>query len=157
MLLDKDNKPTSFPNFFTDRTALVSTLPIFYGGLENKISFKGVEFSFLFQFTRQVGAKYLYYTNFSGYPGNFFRETSNQPSSVLLRWQKPGDIAPIARYNADGTLYAWPELSDAFYTSDASYIRLKNLSLSYELPDSWKRKMKMHNCRLYIQCKTCLR
>jgi len=34
---------------------------------------------------------------------------------------------------------------------DASYIRLKNMSLSWQLPDPWKKKLRLQNARIYVQ------
>ncbi len=41
-------------------------------------------------------------------------------------------------------------ISDAAY-SDASYLRLKNLSLSWELPTGWKKIAHLQRCRIYMQ------
>ena len=38
-----------------------------------------------------------------------------------------------------------------YVISDASFIRLKNLSLSYTLPSSWQKKAHLSNARIYIQ------
>ncbi len=40
--------------------------------------------------------------------------------------------------------------SNAGY-SDASFIRLKNLSFAYELPNRWKNKSKLKTCQVYLQ------
>ncbi len=34
---------------------------------------------------------------------------------------------------------------------NAAFIRLKNVSLSYTLPDTWKQKLHLQNMRLYMQ------
>jgi len=41
--------------------------------------------------------------------------------------------------------------SDGLIT-DGSFIRVKNISLSYQLPGSWKQKAHLQNARLYLQC-----
>jgi hypothetical protein len=74
---------------------------------------------------------------------------------VLNAWQHPGDIAAVQKYSADPSsaavsatynLYA----SDAVY-SDASFIRLKNISLGYNLPAVWLKRIKLQNSRIYCQ------
>ena len=52
--------------------------------------------------------------------------------------------------NAYAALAYYAQYSDFVY-SDASYIRLKNLSLSYTLPDELQKRMHLHNFRVYVQ------
>lgn len=41
-------------------------------------------------------------------------------------------------------------ITSSRYIMDASYIRLRNLSLSYNLPDKICNKMKMENCKISV-------
>jgi TonB-dependent starch-binding outer membrane protein SusC len=105
---------------------------------------------FLFQFVNQ--------NNFnaeitSGMPGTF----QNQPTTVLNNWQNPGDIADVQQYSsgANGqTVDAFNKYiqSDAVIT-DASFIRLKNLSINYTLPQKWSFGS---NCKLFIEAQNLL-
>lgn len=128
--------------------ALVSTLTKYYGGIENTISFKGVQLGFLVQFVHKMGPRDLYWWNGSLYPGSFSSGSSNQPVTVLNRWQKPGDNTSIAPFSTGfyslGVIY-----SDAAYNYDASFIRLKNVSLSWQLPAALLKKAKLQNVHLY--------
>jgi TonB-linked SusC/RagA family outer membrane protein len=149
---DSHGNPTSNPNSLTDKTVVINTAPKFYGGFENSFRYKGFELDILFQFVKQKGLNYFF-----GYrPGEFYGTSniSNQPVSVLNRWQKPGDISPVERFNSNASLVLpWLNASgssDAAF-SDASYIRLKNLSLSWQLPDGLKKKAHLEGCRIYIQ------
>jgi hypothetical protein len=88
-------------------------------------------------------------------PGNFFGlgNAGNQPAWVLDRWQKPGDNAPIQMYSTTTsieTTYYNASASEAQYT-DASYIRLKNASLSWQLPDGIKKSVGLNGIRIFIQ------
>jgi TonB-linked SusC/RagA family outer membrane protein len=151
---DVHGNPTTNPDYTTDRTKLLSTLPRFYGGIINSIGYRGFQLEFLLQFVRQLGTKDLYYYNGgSQIPGMFFRGLSNQPVTVLDRWQKPGDIKPIARYNTDGTIIPWPQppASDAGFSYNASYIRMKNIAFSWEIPSSWTKKAHFQNGKIYLQ------
>lgn len=152
-VVDSQGKPTSSPNNLTDRNNIVSTLPSFYGGVQNSIRYKGLELDFLFQFVKQIGPNILF-NNGVLPPGAFSSGYSNQPASVTARWRKPGDIAPIMRYSSSRSSLI-PQVSiarnsDAGY-SDASYIRLKNLSLSWQLPLKWQQKALLNNCKIYFQ------
>lgn len=136
------------PTYPGDYTRLINLDPKFYGGLQNNITYKGFELDFLFQFVKQIGYNDALFWNGNRYPGNFYRGLSNQPVTVLDRWQKPGDNASIKRFSTSPDPYVLE--SDLRY-SDASYIRLKNASISWELPSKWISKAQFRNCRVYVQ------
>jgi len=146
---DSHGNPTSSPNPSTDNTVLITTLPKFYGGFLNSFSYKGFQLDIMFQFVKQLGSSNPSFgiAIVPGYAGY------NQPVSVLSRWQKPGDISSIQRYNSDLSIYSQfnnLRSSDANYL-DASYIRLKNLSLSFQLPGKWRQKVNLQDCRVSVQ------
>ena len=137
------------PSFPQD---VVATKPItqqYYGGFGNNFTYKGFSLDIFFQFVKQLG--YNYKTYFRS-PGVF---NYNEPTAVLNRWQTPGDMTTTQRFGTDGStagnVYGTFTSSDGVIT-DASFIRLKNLALSYQLPTQWKRKLSMQGGRLYIQC-----
>jgi TonB-linked SusC/RagA family outer membrane protein len=139
------------PVFPDDATVLIKMTPKFYGGLQNSFKYKGLQLDILFQFVKQTGINNLF--NFNPVPGQFSSGYSNQPTTVLNRWQKPGDKSSVQRYNSDGSLFIseyYAQSSDAGY-SDASYIRLKNLSLSYALPMKSRQQPLLRNCIVYVQ------
>lgn len=144
---DLHGNATGTPSFSTDRTVYINTLPQYYGGFQNSVSYKGFQFDFLFQFVKQIGANSYFGNVFA--PGTY---NFNQPVSALDRWQKVGDDKPIQRYNANSVYnnqYLNATSSDAAY-SDASFIRLKNASLSYQIPESWLKKAHLQKGRLYL-------
>jgi hypothetical protein len=148
--LGKSQVPTSFGSIA--QSAKVSLLPKYYGGISNTISYKGFQLDFLFQFVYQMGSKDNYYVGASDPPGSFNNGQSNQPVTVLNRWQKPGDKATIGRYNSDYSLTIWPPSTDEGYNYAAgSYIRLKNLSLSWQLPNAWSKKAHLQTARIYFR------
>jgi hypothetical protein len=106
-----------------------------------------------FQFVKQKAKNYDFGTMI---PGLFSR---NQPVSVLDRWQKAGDVKPIQRFNSDFSAYVpflyAESFSDAAY-SDASYIRLKNISLSWQFPKEWVKRAQLQNIRVYAQAQNLL-
>lgn len=122
--------------------------PDFYGGLGNDFQYKGLSCTVFFEFRRQTGTNYLSELA-SSIPGYNF----NQPVIVLERWQRPGDIAPIQRFSATSTSAATSTVSqivssDAIY-SNASFLRLKNISVSYRMPASWLKKTGCSSARIY--------
>lgn len=104
--------------------------PDFYGGLQNRFSFKNLSIDFLFQFIKREGPSY--YNNFR-MPGAL----GNQPLEVENRWRQPGDIAnfQMASVGFGQPFFAHSNaLGTAYNITDVSYIRLKNLSVSYQIP-----------------------
>ncbi|MBO9573850.1 MAG: SusC/RagA family TonB-linked outer membrane protein, partial [Chitinophagaceae bacterium] len=75
---------------------------------------------------------------------------SNQLTSILNRWRKPGDDMPIMRASTDPVVALDMEARDAYYNSDASYIRLKNLSISWMLPAKWLSGAHLQNGNIYL-------
>lgn len=123
--------------------------PDFIGGLTNNFSYKGIDLSILFQgvFGNQVyngGGKFM------SANGDFF---DNQTRDQLNRWQNPGDITnvPQARlFGANGTG------ESSRYVSDAGYVRLKTITLGYNLPSSIISKLKFSSVRVYASAQNLL-
>ena len=144
--------PTYNPNYLTDQTTLVNTLPRFYGGLQNTLQFKQFTLDFLFQFVKQTGTNFLYFlSEESIMPGTMV----NQPKAILDRWQKPGDQKPYEMYSQNFSGNAYNAFNYIYQShdaySDASFIRLKNLSLSYALPVSIVQRWHLQTFRVYVQ------
>lgn len=117
----------------------------FYGGWQNTLSFRRFTLDFLFQFVKQNAMNYLStFLNAPGMPGN-------QPVEVMNRWREKGDVAPVQKFT---TMYS-PSYNSIIASdataSDASFIRLKNISLSYRLPDAVINRIGLKDVRLYVQ------
>lgn len=137
----------SFPG---DYQFLGNTDPKFYGGVQNSFEYSRVTLSFFLDFRKQIGLNYLAQIDRNP-PGIAL----NQPSIVLNRWQNAGDNAIIQKLTsmfygstaATGANYL--SHSDGIY-SDASFIRLKNVSLSYAFSPAFLKKLHIENSRIYI-------
>jgi len=143
------------PSSVRDMVASKPVTQIYYGGLQNSFSYKGFQLDVLIQFVKQNGYNYLIAFDRAG----VFNQ--NIPSLLLDgRWQKPGDIAKYQRLT-DGR---YPPAFHALYVlkqsdgiiSDASFLRLKNVALSYQLPTLWQRKAHFQNARIFLQCQNLL-
>jgi TonB-linked SusC/RagA family outer membrane protein len=155
LLLNENGKPDD-PNVSTsnfNQSAKISLLPKYYGGVNNTIRYKSFQLDFLFQFVYQMGSKDLYYSNSNVPPGEFAAGSSNQPISVLKRWRTPGDNSNIGRFTTDDSFTIWPYYytNEGYSYAAGSYIRLKNLSLSWELPKSWLRRSHFHTSMIYFR------
>lgn len=82
----------------------------------------------------------------------FFEESNglytvyNQSRRLLYdRWKKPGDVTDIPRYGIT------PQM-DSRFLEDASFLRLKNLTLGYAVPQNWLEKTHFFDsARIYVQ------
>lgn len=120
--------------------------PKYFAGFGNTFSFKGIELSVLFQGVFD----YDIVNGAAGYMSARADWFDNQTKDQLRRWQKPGDITdvPQVRLNYYGD-FSSPAVSTQ-YMQDASYIRLKNVTLAYLLPSSILRKAKLGSARIYL-------
>ncbi|WP_158526260.1 SusC/RagA family TonB-linked outer membrane protein [Pedobacter paludis] len=142
-----DGTLTTSPVALTDRTVLVDLNPQYYGGFNNNVTYKSLSLDFTFQFVKQLGETFKY--GFGG-PG---RINNNAPVNYLNYWKAPGDQAEFQRpslTSISSTAYSNLRNSNAIY-DDASFIRLKNVSLSYSLPQSFLKRIKIPNAAVFLQ------
>ena len=126
----------------------------FYGGFNNTFSYKGFDLGVFFQFNHRFGVTKILNTR----PGAMV----NQNEYWLGRWSPsnpntdiPGAIIPSSPTStpagaALNNSYNLFSSSDAVY-GDASYIKLRSINLSYNLPKNWTSRLKMSNCSVFIQ------
>lgn len=135
---------TLVPNLNTDRLSAGYTAPKLYGGLNNVLNYKNLEFSFFFQFTKQSGNIYP-----SAAPGVL--TNGNQPTYWLSStWIKTGDANVLPKYTTTSSVYSNYGQSDAVW-GDASFVRLRTVNISYQFPQSLISRLKLENVRMYLQ------
>lgn len=132
----------STPN---DLKSIVNISPQYFGGLHNSLSYANFNLDFLFQFVKQKGRSYQAIFSMPG-------QMENQPIEVLNHWEQPGDQSEQQLYSAGFNNVVYTAYNN-FYNStgsvgDASYIRLKNIALSYAIPQKWTKGM---GCKLFVQ------
>lgn len=120
----------------------------YYAGISNTLTYADFSLDFTFQYNHRNG--YLnspLNTNYSPYGYNY----TNQTTAVLDRWIQAGNAAfyPKASVNYDSSYGNMPG-SDSNW-GDASYLKLKTVSLNYALPKAWIRRIKMSNASVYLQ------
>jgi TonB-dependent starch-binding outer membrane protein SusC len=111
----------------------------YFGGFQNTFEYKGWQLDVFLQLVKQQGYDFAY--------GVDAGSMKNQLQYVLNRWQKPGDISQVRKFSL---YYNSSEITDA-QTGDASYIRLKNVSLSYRFPAAWTQKLALSEAKLFMQ------
>ncbi|WP_140486101.1 SusC/RagA family TonB-linked outer membrane protein [Flavobacterium sp. GSA192] len=72
---------------------------------------------------------------------------SNQSTAVLARWRNPGDVTNIPRA-VFGAGYNW--LGSDRYVEDASFVRLRSVTLSYNWGKNLLKKLNLDDVRMYV-------
>ncbi|GAB3908457.1 TonB-dependent receptor [Larkinella knui] len=127
-----------------DRTLIGNNQPDFIYGVTNSFSFKGFDLGVVIQGVQ--GATILnlsrrFYENLEG--------NANSLTTVLNRWQsaqQPGDgTTPRANTRSTGNNNA----ISSRWVEDASYFRIRNITLGYNLPKTLIQRVKVQSLRLY--------
>lgn len=144
---------TFAPSGSTDNIFIFSKSPKFYGGLQNSLSFNGFSVDFIFQFVKQIGRNILGVSNNMGqfFGGNSNSARGNLPSYLSDYWKQVGENNLISRPTTSFSNNRLDGLSSNLIISDASFIRLKNASLSYSLPRKLTERISVQNIRLFVQ------
>ena len=115
--------------------------PIYSGGFGSRFNYKGFEFSTLFTFA----AEYFRFNNQTFFQENPNFAQYNQDRIMLTMWQNPGDITEVQSYKYQREFTSKD-------IEDASYLRLKNITVAYNLPKSIFERVKgIKGVRLYAQ------
>ncbi len=116
--------------------------PDFYGGLTNTFKYKGVELSFLFVY--QYG-NWIYDEGIQrlNYVSTAF--TQNVSPDLLKGWtaETPTNIPLLWNTQMSGR-------ASSRFLYDGSYIRMKNLTLAYQIPPTILQKLHVRSLRLYM-------
>ncbi len=140
-----------------DRAPIADREVKYMGGFGNSLSYKHFNLYVFFQFSSQTAPNYLATAYGNGVPGNGAR---NYPVQVLDHWKNPGDHTVFqklsASYGSDASLAASSFSSSSGAYGDDTYLRLKTMSLTYSLPESWLKKMHLHDLRIYTNVQNLL-
>jgi TonB-linked SusC/RagA family outer membrane protein len=126
-----------------------SAAPKFYGGLSTRLDAYGFDLSMSFYFT--YGNK-IYDSSWLTATGAGYSGLRNQHSSMATdRWRQEGDIAqyPKAYYGYAASVYGGYGMDKIIF--DGSYIRLRDLTLGYTIPEKWTKVVNISSVRLYAQ------
>ena len=112
------------------------------GGFGTTLAYKGVSLSANFSW---VADRWVFNNDRFFEESNGLYSAYNQSKRLLDRWKKPGDISDIPRYGVT------PQM-DSRFLEDASFMRLKNLMLSYDFPAEILKKSRcITRARIYLQ------
>ena len=120
--------------------------PKLFGGFNTTVSWKGLSLSAFFEY--KWGNKvYLLENRYYTSDGN--QMGTNQSIYALDYWKQPGDTGVNPRPVAGNTTESYSFGSDR-WLEDGSYIRLKDITLSYQLPQSALEKIKLQGLKFYV-------
>jgi hypothetical protein len=121
--------------------------PKFTGGLFNSFSYNSFSLTAFFNF---VSGNQVFNSSRQSFDSDGAYETVNNmmPAKGWTRWQKPGDIATHPKAVFGGNKNS--NKVSSRYLEDGSYIRLRNVTFSYELPKNLLSRAKIASFRLFV-------
>lgn len=138
---DTDGNDTINTN---DRIVVGNNVPKFSGGLTNRFSYKGFEFSFFIFFRVGHG---IYSRD-----GHYFAHTARYATPFDVNYYLPmGTEAENADADHPAPANTRDRYESAMYYREASFLKVRHITLSYDLPQSALSKMKIKSLRLSIQ------
>lgn len=137
-----------------DRKILGSSMPTWYGGWNNTVTFRDFDLNVFFRFSG--GNKIM---NASRQSALFNMEFANNGQEILGRWvspEQPGDgMTPKIGYGDNAVLFN-DGFTDSHFVETGNYLKLSNLALGYTLPKAAVAKLNMSKIRFYVQAQNLL-
>jgi len=128
----------------SDRTIIGNPHPDFTYGLNVNLGYKnwdltvfaqGVQGNELFNYLK-------YWTDFNTFQGNRSKDM------LYNSWKAQGDVAMLPRLNANDT---FSQQISTYFVEDGSYMRLKNIQLTYTVPTTVLKKIRLSSMQIYVQ------
>lgn len=139
-----ENRKTINNWFSAPKHNVGTALPDLFGGINNELRYKQFEFQMLWNYKIGGGIydnAYQLLMQSGAYSG------LNIHRNVLDRWtpeNKTSQIPAMNSFNYNGNI------TSSRFIMDASYIRLRNVNLSYNLPSKWCGKANLNSCKLTL-------
>lgn len=128
-----------------DKQIIGNAQPKFTGGLNNDFSYKNFSLNIFLQFSYGNDI----YSNLN-MMRNWVFAYNNVSTDALNRWRKQGDITDYPRpIRNDPLRNEYLRVSDR-WIEDGSYMRLKNVSLAYDLPRRLANRIFLEGLQFYV-------
>nr|WP_274704454.1 TonB-dependent receptor [Salinimicrobium profundisediminis] len=128
-----------------DRYYVGESLPDIIGGFSTDFKYKNFDLNALFNFS--FGAQ-LYDYDYAGLMDGFGTLGYQQSPDLAARWQEPGDITKVPKLlNANQDFGS----TSTRFLFDNDYVRLKAVTLGYNLPQSTVESLDLSSLRLYLR------
>ncbi len=121
-----------------------SSIPKFYGSMNNNFKYKGFTLGILFTF--QVGGK-VYDSAYAGlmHAGSY---GNSMHKDIFGRWTEENKNSNIPRL--DNSRTADFSGGSSRWLTSASYFQLNNITLGYQIPTQWAKAIQAKNASIYI-------
>lgn len=136
-------------NVYGDATKQIvgKATPKFTGGFTNTLLYKGIGL--------HITGNFVYGNDVYNYPrhkydsdGAYIGYNQMKLKDGWHRWEKPGDIVthpkPVMNGNKSSNGIS------SRYLEDGSFLRIRNITLSYNLPQQWLETLRIPTCKLFI-------
>ncbi|MGS2763794.1 SusC/RagA family TonB-linked outer membrane protein [Sinomicrobium sp. M5D2P9] len=124
---------------YQDRVLIKDQTRQLFGGINNTLTYKNFSLQFLWQFVKQEGKLSLFDAGRYG----------AKRAAVVSALEEESPFQDISQSSSSFQAYLNAQNTDLAYT-DASFIRLKTLSLSYSLPPSTLRTIGINGCKIFV-------
>lgn len=143
-----------------DRTYLGSALPKYFGGFSSTLSYESFELATFFSYS--VGNKIFDQYEFNAFSlnrqqANLRKDVYDQRYRIITPEMSAEEAAMVRRNNettktqVSGSTYDVRESTD-YYLSDGSYLRCRDITLSWSLPASFTKRIKISGAKIYGNC-----
>jgi TonB-linked SusC/RagA family outer membrane protein len=138
------NKGTTNDYNAAQQVVLGNPNPKWYGGLTNTLSYKGIDLTLVLQGVQgnQIyngGGQFMSSSASNGY--------DNQTVDQLNAWKNPGDKTAVPELRL---FFANGVNPSNRYLSNGSYLRVKTLTLGYNLPKPLASRLRLERIRIYV-------
>lgn len=127
-----------------DRKIMGSIWPKLFGGFNNKLSYRGIDLGIYFIYS--YGNKIWNQNEALGEQGGTLGDNRVLMEGQLDRWTTPGQVTMVPKLTAAN--YSYFEVSR--FLEDASFIRLRSLTLGYTIPKKFSSAVKAEKIRIYF-------
>ncbi len=125
-----------------DKVQIGNSSPLFFGGWNNTFDYRNLQL--LVQFEYKYGHDVI---NLSRKNVEKMHDSRNQAQSVTARWRTQGDISDMPRAER---LAEWNQAASTRWVEDASYLRLKSVSVSYNFDRRSVMRLGLKNASVFL-------
>ncbi|MHA8051503.1 SusC/RagA family TonB-linked outer membrane protein [Aquirufa sp. ROCK-SH2] len=127
-----------------DKTIIGNPHPDFTYGLNVNLGYKNWDLTVFAQGVQgnEIFNYLKYWTDFNTFQGNRSKDM------LYNSWKKEGDVAQLPRLNSNDT---FSQQISNYFVEDGSYMRLKNIQLTYNVPSSILKKIRLSSAQIYVQ------
>lgn len=128
----------------TDRAIVGNYMPDFTYGFGATLAWKGIDFGITFQGVQGNEILNLSRRYFYNHEGNM-----NNYKGALNRWKSENEPGSGMNVRANRVSKGQNGTTSTWHVEDGSYLRIKNISFGYTLPENWIKKVYLKSARIY--------